>query len=62
MKKRIFYLSLIISLVIFFFISCYKDGKLNLLSKNKTKKKASKYEKKLTIFLFVDTLELKLFL
>jgi len=55
----IFYLSLIISLVIFFLISCFGAGKLNLLSKNKANKKAKAYKKKCIIFFFVDTLELK---
>ena len=59
MKKKDFYLSLIISLVIFFLISFFGAGKLNLLSKNKTNKKAKTYKKKLNIFFLVETLELK---
>ena len=59
MKKKAFYLSLIISLVIFFLISCFGAGKLNLLSKNKTNKKAKTYKKKFNIFFLVETLELK---
>ena len=59
MKKRTFYLSLIISLVIFFLISWFGAGKLNLLSKNKISKKANTYKKKIIIFLFVDTFELR---
>jgi len=58
MKKIYFYLSLMISLVIFFFISCLGAGKLNLLSKNKTIKKARIYKKKFIIFFFVDTFAL----
>ena len=59
MNKEVVYLSLIISLVIFFLISCFGAGKLNLLSKNKTSKKAKIYKKKLNIFFLVETLELK---
>jgi len=59
MNKKAFYLSLIISLVIFFLISCFGAGKLNLLSKNKTNKKARIYIKKLNIFFLVETLALK---
>ena len=59
MNKKAFYLSLIISLVIFFLISCFGAGKLNLLSKNNTNKKARKYKNKFIIFLLNDTLELK---
>ena len=58
MKKRTFYLSLIISLVIFFLISCFGAGKLNLLSKNRTNKKDALYIKKLIIFLLPDRFEL----
>ena len=58
MLKKI-YLSLIVSLVIFFLISSFGAGKLNLLSKNKTNKKARTYNKKLNNFFLVEALELK---
>ena len=50
MKKKILYLSLIVSLIIFFLISCFGAGKLNLLNKNKSNKKAKIYKKKFNIF------------
>ena len=58
MEKKKYYLSLMISLLIFFLISCFGAGKLNLLSKNKTNKKARIYKKKLNIFFLVEALEL----
>jgi len=45
--------------MIFFLISCFGDGKLNLLSKNRTNNKARTYKKKIIIFFFVDTLAVK---
>ena len=59
LKLKAFYLSLIISFVIFFLNSCFGAGKLILLNKNKTNKKARTYKKKLIIFFFVEVFELK---
>ena len=47
-------MNVVITLVIFFFISCLGEGKLNLLSKNKAKNEARTITRKFIIFFVND--------
>ena len=54
LNKKFFF-----SLIVFLFISCLGAGKLNLLNKNKINRKAKIYKKKVIIFFFIDTFEVR---